>query len=307
MKISQLGVGLQYSPHISHWFPFAEQAVDVFEILLDALAGPLDSPYVAIPGALDALTPLREKGATLLAHSNYGGEFGFAPLEETVSVRRHVPLARMIESPWVSDHCFYAEHSWADVWSSPVQFSHAELGRVADRARRLQDIYRMPLLHENAAYYMEMPGGEMSEAEFLARLVESADTYLHLDLHNVYTNSVNLPGYRCDDFLNTIPMERVVAIHLAGGSYARGFYHDWHDSRVPEPVWEMLERVLRATRVGAVILEFQGRAHHETTRELAPENDLDAIVADLERAKALWDRVYGPGSRRSTRAAGPSQ
>jgi hypothetical protein len=80
-------------------------------------------------------------------------------------------------------------------------------------------------------------------------------------------------------------------------------YHDWHDSKIPGPVWEMLEQVLRATRVGAVILEFQGRAHHESARVLTPEEDLDMIIADLHRAIALWDRIYGPGSRRSTRTA----
>jgi hypothetical protein len=301
-SIPPVGVGIQYSQHISPWFPFTKQSVDLFEILLDSLMGPLDSPYVVIPGALESLASLRTK-ATLIAHSNYGNEFGFLPLEETTAVRRHVPIARMLESPWVADHCFYGEHSRWDVWSCPFQFSRREVERIADRARQLQKIYGIPLLHENAAYYFPFPGAEMSEAEFLAQMVELAGTYLHLDLHNVYTNSLNLSNYRWEDYLATIPVDRVVAIHLAGGSYSRGYYHDWHDARVPEPVWDMLEQILRATQVKAVILEFQGRAHHEDTRVLNREQDQDIIVADLERAKALWDCVYGPGSRRSTREA----
>lgn len=300
----QVGVGIQYNPHL-HWFPYETHEVDAYEVLLDTIAAALDGPYVTAPGAIQSLAHLRDR-AVILAHSNYGGEFGFAPLEESAAVRRHVPLAKMLNSPWVSDHCFYAEDSWADTWSCPVQFSHAEVARLAERARALQACYGIPLAHENAAYYLPTPGAEMSEAAFMARLVEAADTYLHLDLHNIYTNSLNLPGYDCQAYLDTIPLERVVAIHLAGGRYARGVYHDWHDSSVPEPVWDMLEQVLQATRVGAVIVEYQGRAHHEDTIILAPERDYEVIVNDLERAKVVWDRVYGPRSRRSTRPANGS-
>jgi uncharacterized protein (UPF0276 family) len=188
------------------------------------------------------------------------------------------------------------------MWSCPVQFSRAEVARLAPRLAALQRAYGIPLLHENAAYYFPFPGGDLSEGEFLARLTEAAGTFLHLDLHNVYTNSVNLRGYRCAEFLAELPMDRVVAIHIAGGSYARGVYHDWHDSRVPEPVWELLEQVLCATRVKAVIVEYQGRAHHEDAPELT-HSAIDMVRADVERATALWDRIYGPGQRHLTRNA----
>ena len=287
-KPAPLGVGLQYNPEILDWFPFETQPVDLFEILLDAIMGPLDSPWIFRPGqerrmqALGAAKPL-------LAHSNYGCEFGFGRLEDTPAVRRHVALARAINSPWVGDHCFYGDASWLDIWSSPVQFSSPELVRVADRARRLQEIYGMPLAHENAAYYMPTPGAMMREAEFMARLGDRAGTWLHLDLHNVYTNSVNLAGYDAEDYLATIPLDRVVCIHLAGGSWYDGLYHDWHDSTVPEPVWAMLDQVLSRALPSAVILEFQGRAHHPQTRELGGAEDEAMIAADLARAKAAWD------------------
>jgi uncharacterized protein (UPF0276 family) len=293
----QVGVGLQYNSGLLPWFPFTELRVDAFEIFLDSLAGALDTPYVLYPGALDGLQPLRARGAALIAHSNFGGEFGFGPLEETVAVRRHVPLSHMIDSPWVADHCFYCDSSRAEMWSSPVQLSRAEVARLAPRARALQERYGMPLCHENAAYYLPVPGSDMPEAEFLAELVEAAGTYLLLDLHNVYANSRNLPGYRCDEFLARIPLDRVVEIHIGGGTELGGFYHDWHDGAVPEPVWEMVEQVLAAARVGAVILEFQGRAHDSETRVLTPQRDTEVIFADVERAIGLWERAYGRGSR----------
>ncbi|AKF04312.1 DUF692 domain-containing protein [Sandaracinus amylolyticus] len=301
LSVPQLGVGLQFNPEIYDWFPFAQHEVDAFEVLLDAVMAPLDGRVVMAPGAAEQLEELAKR-APLVAHSNYGCDFGFDPLESTPAVRRHVPIARHIGSPWVSNHCFYADASWSDIWSSPLQFSRSEVERVGRRARALGDLYGIPLAHENAAYYVVCPGSEMREAEFLAALVERAGTYLHLDLHNVYTNSVNHPGFDAWDYLATIPLERVIAIHLAGGSLHDGVYHDWHDSAVPEPVWEMLQHVLEHTRVGAVFLEFQGRGHHDATRVLDRERDLDMILADLTRARRTWDAAYGPRSRRTTRA-----
>ncbi len=285
-----IGVGLQYNPEILGWFPFETQSVDLFEVLLDAIMGPLDSPHVFRPGARKRMEALAQR-APLLAHSNYGCEFGFGPLEETPAVRRHVPLAQAIGSPWVADHCFYGDDSWLDIWSSPIQFSRAELDRLADRASRLQDLYGIPLAHENAAYYLRTPGSQMPEADFMAALCERAGTFLHLDLHNVYTNSVNLSGYDPEAYLRTIPLDRVICVHLAGGSWYDGLYHDWHDGPVPEPVWEMLDWLLQRTLPAAVILEFQGRAHHPETRDLDGDDE-SAIVSDLRRARTLWWEAY---------------
>ncbi|MFC5474499.1 DUF692 domain-containing protein [Paraherbaspirillum soli] len=294
-KPSSIGIGLQYNPEILDWFPFKEVEVDLFEVLLDNLMGPLDGPYLMRPAAREQLSTIRDYGR-LLAHSNYGCDFGFAPLETTAAVRRHVPLAKWLGSPWVANHCFYGEESWLDIWSSPLQFSEAEIARCAERASALQDAYGMPLAHENAAYYMPCPGAQMREAEFMARLVERAGTFLHLDLHNIYTNAINLAGFDLADYLDTIPLERVVAIHLAGGSWYGGSYHDWHDSKVPEPVWDLLENVLSRAQPAAVILEYQGQAHHAGTRVMGKANveaDHAMICDDLARARSIWNRYQG--------------
>ncbi|NRR30612.1 DUF692 family protein [Oxalobacteraceae bacterium] len=291
-KPAPLGVGIQYNPEILDWFPFEELEVDFFEVLLDNVMAPLDGPHIIKPASKKMLERLREK-CPLLAHSNYGCEFGFSPLEDSAAVRRHVALAQMIDSPWVADHCFYGDESWLDIWSSPLQFSHAEVERCAARAARLQAIYSMPLAHENAAYYLPCPGAEMREAEFMARLVERAGTWLHLDLHNIYTNSLNLPGFDLKNYMDTIPLDRVLAVHLAGGSWHAGVYHDWHDSPIPPQVWELYEELLSRTQPSAITLEYQGQAHHPDTRVLGGGGDGDMIRRDLEQARAIWRRHYG--------------
>ncbi|MCR4471353.1 DUF692 domain-containing protein [Burkholderia sp. SCN-KJ] len=293
-KPDPIGVGIQYNPEILDWFPFESLQVDLFEILLDNVMGPLDGPHLIRPGARKTLERLAARWP-LLAHSNYGCEFGFGALDGSPAVQRHVPIARELGSPWVADHCFYGDDSWLDIWSSPLQFSRRERQRCAVRAAELQELYGMPLAHENAAYYLACPGSEMREAEFLAELVDEAGTFLHLDLHNIYTNSLNLRGFDVDDYLDTIPLNRVISVHLAGGSWHGGLYHDWHDSPIPEPVWELYEELLGRASPCAIVLEYQGQAHHPDTRVLGGNSDRDMIVADLERARAIWNRL-GPNA-----------
>ena len=301
MNVPSFGVGLQYNPELVGWFPFLEQALDALEVLFDGVMGPLDGPSLMWPDADDALRDVATR-FPLLGHSNYGGDFGFDPLMTTSAVRRHVPLAKRFNVPWVSNHCFYGDASWSDVWSSPLQFSRAEVVRVADRARALQELYGVPLGHENAAYYRTCPGSEMPEEEFLARVVEQSGTYLHLDLHNLYANSVmhGASGYSIERFLATIPLDRVIAIHMAGGRWLDEQYHDLHDTQVPETVWDLLDEVLSRSRPGAVILEYETDALYVGERPVDRGRTIDLMLADLERARTSWDRAFGARSRRTT-------
>ena len=302
MSVPQLGVGLQFNPELIGWFPFLDQPLDALEILFDSVMAPLDGPGLALPGMIDMMREVSVR-FPILGHSNYGGDFGFDDLMSTPAVRRHVPLAKKFNVPWVSNHGFYSDASWCDVWSSPLQFSRAEAVRVAERASALQDLYGVPLAHENAAYYRTCPGSDMPEEEFLARVLELSGTYLHLDLHNLYANAQNhgASGYSMTRFLDTIPLDRVICIHMAGGRWLDNQYHDLHDTQVVEPVWDLLDDVLSRTRPGAVILEYEAEALHSGEETLDTERTIDVILADLERGRAAWDHAYGPASRQTTR------
>jgi uncharacterized protein len=303
MSVPRLGVGLQFNPALVGWFPFLDQPLDALEILFDAVMGPLDGPGLMSPRAAATLQDAAVK-FPIIGHSNYGGDFGFEDLMRTSAVRRHVPLSKKFKVPWVANHCFYSDASWSDVWSSPLQFSRAEVIRVAARARALQDLYSVPLGHENAAYYRTCPGSEMPEEEFLARTLELSGTYLHLDLHNLYANALNhwASGYSIPRFLATIPLDRVISIHMAGGRWIDGQYHDLHDTQVAEEVWDLLDDVLSRARPGAVILEYETEALRCNEETLDAERTIDLILADLERARKAWDRAYGAASRRTTRS-----
>lgn len=302
MNVPILGVGLQFNPALLGWFPFFDQSLDALEILFDGVMGSLDGPSLISPQSVELLQDVAVK-FPLIGHSNYGGDFGFEDLMTTSAVQRHVPLSKMFNVPWVSNHCFYSDASWSNVWSSPLQFSHAEVVRIADRARALQDLYGVPLGHENAAYYRTCPGSEMPEEEFLARTLELSGTYLHLDLHNLYANELNhrASGYSISRFLDTIPLDRVICIHMAGGRWIEDLYHDFHDTQVPHAVWDLLDDVLSRTRPGAVILEYETQELNCNGVKVDYKRTIDLILSDLERARKSWDQAYGNSSRLTTR------
>jgi uncharacterized protein (UPF0276 family) len=290
-----VGIGLQLNPTVLELQPKGvdPSLYEYAELLCDQFTGPLDAGYAIDP----LMRPMMDEIASthaLIAHGNHGNEFGFEPLDETAGVRRHIPVAHAMKSPWYADHMFYGFNATSYVWSSPLPFSRAEVERVAGRAAAMQDRLKLPLLHENAFYYARTPGSELAEAEFIATMVEKAQTHLLLDLHNVYSNSKNFEGYDAWTFLRTVPLDRVLEIHIAGGQESEGWYHDFHSHPVPEAVWEMLAYVLpRAPRLGAIVLEVQGPAHSRVSRTV-DESWASMINDDLRRARAVRDAGRAP-------------
>jgi uncharacterized protein len=287
------GVGLQINPHVQSFeSKLAPSSYDFVELLCDEYAAPLDCGLVVDPAMRKVLERYQSRHATL-AHGNYGNEFGFEPLEDTPAILRHIEIAHAMKSPWYADHMFYGLRSHSFMWSSPLPFNKAEIERVAGRASAFQDRLQMPLLHENAFYYAPFPGTDIPEAEFIAEVVHRAQTYLLLDLHNIHANAVNFEGYDAWQFLRTIPLDRVIEVHIAGGVRIEDWYHDFHCAPVPEPVWEMLAHVLRnAPKLEAVTLEVQGPAHSPKTPAI-DDTWPEMIHTDLRRAKTLWTTARG--------------
>jgi len=164
-------------------------------------------------------------------------------------------LLDSVDSPWWSDHLCFTSYGGTYMHDLlPLPFSHEAVEHVAKRARQAQEQVGRPLLIENISFYMQMPGHEMTEAQFLAEVLEKADCGLLLDVNNIYVNSVN-HGFDPYEFLNQIPLERTVQIHIAGHSHKNDVIIDTHGASVVEPVFALLRYVLERADVKAVMLE----------------------------------------------------
>jgi uncharacterized protein (UPF0276 family) len=190
-------------------------------------------------------------------------------------------------TPWHSDHlCFGAAHGVVLHDLLPIAFTAAAVERVADRVRRARDAIGRPLAVENISFYLHPGKKEMSEAEFIARVCERADCGLMLDVNNAYVNATNFE-FDVDEWMRTVPLNRVVQIHIAG--------HDWfdegaggklivdtHGADVCDPVLALLGRVL--PRVGPVPVLL------ERDQAIPP---LDELLAEVARVRAVYDRALG--------------
>jgi len=123
----------------------------------------------------------------------------------------------------------------------PIPFTEEAILYVAKRIRQTQDILGQRIGIENASFYVTAPISEMDELTFLKAVLEEADCLLHLDINNIYVNSVNF-GFDPHAFLSGIPGERIVYSHVAGHfQQTPQLLVDTHGEDIIDPVWKLLE------------------------------------------------------------------
>src|SRR5215831_6497205 len=155
---------------------------------------------------------------------------------------------------------------------------------VVGRTTAILNRYGVPFLLENPAHYFFdfISDPELGDDIGLMRAIaECSGCHLLLDLHNLYCNAVN---HCFDPFLalDRMPLERVLEIHIAGGSWRDDFLMDAHDGRVPENVWKLLEYALPRTPNAAGVV-------FELLEDHAVRLGVRAIEETLRRARATWN------------------
>lgn len=123
----------------------------------------------------------------------------------------------------------------------PIPATGDAVKHVAARIRQTQDILGQRIAIENASYYVAAPINEMDEPAFINAVLEEADCWLHLDVNNVYVNSVNF-GFDPVAYLQRMPAGRIVYMHMAGHYQEdETLVIDTHGADVIDPVWQLLE------------------------------------------------------------------
>jgi uncharacterized protein (UPF0276 family) len=198
-----------------------------------------------------------EKAASLYPLLSHGVNLSIGSADELndTYLKNLKSLLELAKVAWWSDHLCFASVDGIYLHDLlPLPFTKEAITHVSSRARTVQDYIGKPFLLENTSFYMYAPGNEMSEAQFLSEILEQADCGLLLDVNNVYVNSVN---HKFDpyEFIDQIPLERVVQIHIAGHKQTPEAIIDTHGAPVIEPVFKLLEYVLSKSSPHAILLE----------------------------------------------------
>ncbi len=179
----------------------------------------------------------------------------------------------------ISDHlCFtqHGAHHFNDLL--PIPYTNESLNHVSRRIDQVQTLLGRTILVENVSVYLQFESSEMNEAEFLSELVNRTGCGILLDINNAYVNEFN-HGYSAKEFIDTLPLNHVGEVHLAGYEDKNNYLIDAHNNRVSEPVWNLFRHYLQHDHCAPVLIEW--------------DNDIPALnvlLDEREKAKQMISR-----------------
>jgi uncharacterized protein (UPF0276 family) len=168
----------------------------------------------------------------------------------------------------------------------PLPRGPATLAIGRDRLRRLRARLGCPLGLENLALAWNRREA-LAHGAFLDALLERADDFLVLDVHNLYCQAMNF-DIPADVLLASFPLARARELHVSGGSWLGAWPGsselvrcDTHDERVPAAVFDLLRSALAACpNVRLVVFERLGAT-------IASDADAEAFQEDFQRVRAI--------------------
>lgn len=212
---------------------------------------------------------------------------GSAQCDRTPYLKALRELANQVEPLWISDHLCWTSHKGENFHDLlPLPYTSDAIDTVVANVLRAQDFLKRRILLENLSSYVEFPGSEMTEWEFLAEIASRADCGILLDVNNVYVSSVN-HGFDPLEYLRAIPRERVGQIHLAGHSVKDGYLIDTHDAPVCDEVWELFRWTTKHLGLASTMIEWDDKI---------PE--FSVIEAEIEKAGKIRKEFSKKGEAR---------
>jgi uncharacterized protein len=195
-------------------------------------------------------------------------------------LRKLKDLARTVKARWISDHlCWTGVAGRNSHDLLPVPTNEEMLDHIAGRIRIVSDFLERPFVIENPSSYVEFKTSTMNEWTFMSRLAEEADCGLLFDVNNIYVSSFN-HGYDPNDYVDAIPADRVVQIHLAGHTNYGTHIIDTHTGHVIDEVWSLYERAIARFGNVSTMVEWD---------QDIPE--FDVVHAEARKAAAYRERA----------------
>lgn len=244
--MKKLGVGLGFRPNFRGELFLNQDKVDFLEITADHY---IDSN----PQKLEELKLLKQH-FPLIPHG-LNLSLGSAEGVDEVYLEKFAALVENVQPEWCSDHICFTKSGGVDIGHlSPVPFTSEAVNVLLRNIKRVKSVIKTPLILENITYTFRYPNAEMTETEFLRRVLEESDCGLLLDVTNLYINSVN---HKLDwrVFLDELPMERVVQLHFVGGQQHGDLLIDSHSQQTQAEIWEVFQEVCARADVKGAILE----------------------------------------------------
>ena len=276
-QLPKLGVGLGFREQFRGEVFLHRTDIDFLEITADHY---LD----ASPQKLNELDLLAAH-FTLIPHG-LNLSLGSAEGIDEVYLEKLARLIDRIKPAWWSEHVCFTKSGGIDIGHlAPLPFTVEAIEVLCRNISKVKSVINLPLVLENITYMVNFPFAEMSEAKFLRILAEETNSGLLLDVTNLYINSRN-HDYDWREFLDELPLERIVQLHFVGGHKHGDLHIDAHGNKTQNEIWEVFEEVCRRADVKGAILERD--------ENFPPFVEL---LEELEQARNIFKQTENPALR----------
>lgn len=242
-----LGLGLR-SQHFNHILE-QKPEVDWFEVISENFMDSFGRPRQVLKQIAERY-PVVMHGVSLSIGST-------DPLDLDY-LKKLKALAKEVEPVWISDHL-----CWTGILTVnshdllPLPLNEESLDHVCERILKVQDYLQRPIVIENPSTYAAFKNSTIPEWEFLGEMAQRTDCGLLLDVNNVYVSSFN-NDFDPVEYMEGIPYDRVVQMHLAGHQHCGNYIIDTHDREVTTHVWELFKLAWQRTGGTSTLLEWDG-------------------------------------------------
>ncbi|SFS45421.1 Uncharacterized conserved protein, UPF0276 family [Marininema halotolerans] len=253
---------------------------DVYELLL--------IQYMNEPDELNKMAD--RLGKPIIAHTT---RFSFgtdAPVERNLLDNMNDLIFRC-KAKWCGDHlCFTGVPGLGSGGLLPPIMNEESVDVFVRGILEAKKVINTPLLIENVVQYYQV--GTMSQAQFLKDVVEKADIGIVLSMENISTSKSFMESDYYE-FIDTIPVERIVQIHCTIGNSQEqkemksDIFGTIYDKQMMQ--YEALEYLVkkRGVKPKAFIWEL------ETETDSHPE--VEELRQRMEWANSLFFKNKGAG------------
>ena len=236
--------------------------------LVQTLHGPSFVEYAGLADVeevIEEVNRIRNAGAPVLFHPSYINFCGsYSNSKPWLSATaEHI---KEVGSPWFAQDCAYCFWEKGPGYSSqfgyfiPPILNQASLVNAIERVREVQAMVPVTVAIEPPPVTFVV--GSMPVFAFFGELAEQTDCAILLDMGHLVSYEM-ATGKAVTDALISLPRERVVEVHIAGGRIKQGeqgpVYIDAHEHTIQSQTWKMLERMLpELPNLKAVCFECEG-------------------------------------------------
>jgi uncharacterized protein (UPF0276 family) len=256
-----LGIGIGWRPELAELIASDER------LFIEVIAENLNPRR--LPGALAQLVA---QGRPVIPHG-IRLSLGGAERPDGRRLDHLAAVAEAVHAPFVSEHIAFARaHGVEAGHVLPVPRTAEALEIIGENVVEAQTRLPVSLALEHVAALVQWPDPEMSETEFISELLARTDALLLLDVSNLYANALN-HGFDPVAALGELPLERIAYVHIGGGRFIDGRYHDTHADPVLAGVLELVEELCARTNPAGLLLERD--ANYPSDADM--REDLDGI------------------------------